>query len=217
MTLKLRGRKRGMTQLFDDHGHSVPCTVIELEPNVITQVKTKEVDGYTAVQLASEKKYKKDQRWKRRRTSKALAGHYAKAGTENHRDLHETRVDSTDEYELNQSVGVTNFNDIEFVDVTGTSKGKGFQGVIKLHGYSGGPAAHGSGFHRHAGSTGMRSTPGRCLPGGKRPSQMGNRRVTTEGLKVVRIDEERNLIIVKGCVPGAVGGTVTVRRSVKKA
>jgi large subunit ribosomal protein L3 len=205
-----------MTQLFNAEGQSVPCTVIEVESNLITQVKTTENDGYNAIQLASNKTSKKDQRWKRRRTSKAIAGHYAKANVETYRDMHETRVESTEGFELGQAITVDQFEDVQFVDIVGTSKGKGFQGVMKLHGFSGGPGSHGSGFHRHAGSTGMRSPPGRCLPGGKRASQMGNRRVTTEALEVIKVDKERNLLIVKGCVPGAAGGTVTVRESVKK-
>lgn len=209
MTLKLLGRKRGMTQQFDQEGNTIVCTVIQAEPNVVTQLKTKEKDGYGAIQTAFEKV-------KESRCAKPIKGHFAKQSLEPRRHLCESRVDSA-AYTIGQELGVDLFESIAFVDVQAVSKGKGYQGVIKLHGFGGGPAAHGSGFHRHAGSTGMRSTPGRCLPGGKRASRMGADVVTVENLKVIRIDKEKNLLLVKGSVPGAVGALVTVSAATKKA
>lgn len=211
------GRKRGMTHIFDDIGNLIPCTVIEFDKNIITQVKTLEQDGYSSVQFGTEVVTAKDPRRKEKRTSKPMRGHFDKSGVEPRKHLQEFRVEGEAEaYEVGQEFGVEIFENIQFVDVTGTSKGKGFQGVMKLHNYSGGPASHGSKFHRRRGSQGMRSTPGRCLPGGKRPGQMGNRRVTTQNLKVVRVDEERNLLIVRGAIPGATDGLVTVSMAVKK-
>ena len=216
MALKLMGRKRGMTQVFDDKGRLVVCTVIEAKPNIVTQIKTKERDGYQAAQVAFEEVTAKDPRRKEKRTAKPQRGHFAKAGVEPRRHLAEFRYDVEGEYEVGQELGIAAFADVAYVDVTGTSKGKGFQGVMKLHNFSGGPAAHGSGFHRHAGSTGMRSTPGRCLPGGKRACQMGNRTVTVQGLEVVQVLEDDALLLVKGQVPGANGGLVYIAPAVKK-
>ncbi len=216
MTRKLMGRKRGMAHVFDDKGNLLPCTVIELEKNVVTQIKTVESDGYTAVQIGFEKVKAKDPRTKESRTTKPLRGHFAKNDVEPRKNLCECRVSDVEGYEVGQEFGVEIFQDAEFVDVTGTSKGKGFQGVMKLHNYSGGPASHGSKFHRRRGSQGMRSTPGRCLPGGKRPCQMGNKRVTTQSLRVARIDEEENLLLVCGAVPGPTDGLVCISPAVKK-
>ena len=131
------------------------------------------------------------------------------------RHLIETQVDDISEYSLGQRLGVTLFQDVKYVDVVGVSKGKGYQGVMKLHGFKGGPASHGSGFHRHAGSTGMRSSPGRCLPGGPRPSHMGDDRVTVQNLRVVAIDEARNLIMVEGATPGAKGALLEISEAIK--
>lgn len=211
---KLMGKKRGMIQLFDDAGNAVPCTVIEAQPNVITQIKTKDIDGYTAVQVGFDKIEANDPRTVERRAGKPLAGHFKKAGVEPCRYLSEFHVENTDEYKLGQELTVELFNDIPFVDATAISKGKGYQGVIKLHNYSGGPAAHGSGFHRHAGSTGMRSSPGRVLPGGKKASHMGLDRKTVQNLEVVKIQD--NLIIVKGQVPGPRNGLVYLTKAIKK-
>jgi large subunit ribosomal protein L3 len=216
MTRKLMGRKRGMAHVFDDNGNLIPCTVIELEKNVVTQIKTVESDGYTAVQIGCEKVKAKDPRTQESRTSKPLRGHFAKHGVEPRKNLCECRVDDVENFEVGQEIGLEIFKDVEFVDVTGTSKGKGFQGVMKLHNYSGGPASHGSKFHRRRGSQGMRTTPGRCFPGDKRPGRMGNRQVTTQSLKVVRIDEEEKLLLVCGSVPGATDGLVCVSLAMKK-
>ena len=217
MALKLMGKKRGMMQLFDDSGNVVICTVIQAEPNVITQIKTKESDGYNAIQLGFDKIVVNDQRTLKSRITKPLLGHYKKNSLEPRRHLTEARLDAVDGYSLGQEIGVKEFAEVTFIDVTAMSKGKGYQGVMKLHGFAGGPASHGSGFHRHAGSTGMRSTPGRCLPGGPRASHMGYDRKTVQNLRVVRIVEEDNLIIVEGSVPGPDNGLVYIAPATKKA
>ena len=215
MALKFMGKKRGMTQLFDDQGNVITCTVIEAEPNVVTQIKTTEVDGYNAIQLGFEKVRVKDPRTMRKRVTKPLLGHYEKASVEPRRYLLETRLESVDNYAQGQELTVAEFEEVPYVDATAISKGKGYQGVIKLHHFSGGPASHGSGFHRHAGSTGMRSTPGRCLPGGPRASHMGYDRVTIQNLQVMMIDKNENLILIKGAVPGPVNGLVVLSAAVK--
>lgn len=211
---KLMGKKRGMIQLFDEAGNAVACTVIEAEPNVVTQIKTKEIDGYAAIQIGFDTIQANDPRTVESRAGKPLAGHYKKAGVEPRRFLTELRVDNTDEFKLGQELTVELFSDIAFVDATAISKGKGYQGVMKLHNYAGGPASHGSGFHRHAGSTGMRSSPGRGLPGGKKASQMGLDRKTVQNLEVVKVQD--NLIILKGQVPGPRNGLVYLTKAVKK-
>lgn len=210
MALKLMGKKRGMMQRFDDKGNVVVCTVIEIDPNIITQIKSKEKDGYNAIQLGFDKT-------KEKLTNKPQIGHFKKAGVDIFRHLAESRVDGVEEYSVGQAFGVSAFAEVPYIDATATSKGKGYQGVMKKHNFSGGPAAHGSGFHRHAGSTGMRSTPGRCLPGGKRASQMGNAKVTTQSLKVVEVDEANNILIVEGSVPGPNNGLVYISQAKKKA
>lgn len=215
MALKLMGKKRGMIQLFDDTGAVVVCTLIEAEPNVVAQVKTTETDGYNAVQLGFEKVQGKDPRTKERRTSKPLRGHFAKNNVEPRRHLVESRIDDVSSYTPGQEVGVEVFENVSFVDVIGVSKGKGYQGTMKKYNFAGGPASHGSGFHRHAGSTGMRSTPGRCLPGGPRPSHMGSEKVTVQGLQVVKIMKDENLILVKGAVPGSKGDLVYISAAIK--
>lgn len=216
MKLRLMGKKRGMTQLFDDKGNIIVCTVIEAEPNVVTQVKTKESDGYEAIQLGFSKVKGKSQYTIDARTPKPQLGHFKKAQVEPRVHLQESRMEKASDYALGQEISVAAFKEIGFVDATAVSKGKGYQGVIKRHGFSGGPASHGSGFHRHAGSTGMRSTPGRGLPGGKKAGQMGNERVTIQNLKVVMVNEEDHLIVVQGQVPGPRNGLVTISPAVKK-
>lgn len=216
MALKLMGKKRGMTQIFDDVGNVVVGTVIEVEPNVVTQIKSKENDGYTAIQTSFEKVKVKDPRTLDRRTTKPLRGHYKKASVEPRKYLTESRLENVEEYSVGQELTVGLFSDVAFVDATGISKGKGYQGVMKRHNFAGGPASHGSGFHRHAGSTGMRSTPGRGLPGGKKAGQMGNEQVTVQNLEVVKVFEEDNIIVVKGQVPGARNGLIYLSKAVKK-
>jgi large subunit ribosomal protein L3 len=216
MTLKFMGKKRGMTQLFDEQGNAVVCTVIEVEPNVVAQIKTKETDGYNAIQLGFEKVTGKDPRRIIARTKKPQRGHFQKASIEPRRYLAESRVEKVDEFTLGQEIGVGRLAGVEYVDATAMSKGKGYQGVIKRHHFAGGPASHGSGFHRHAGSTGMRSTPGRCLPGGKKAGHMGYEQVTVQNIKVVQINEEDNLILLEGQVPGPNNGLVYIAAAKKK-
>lgn len=215
MSLKFMGKKRGMIQLFDDKGNAVACTVIEAEPHVVTQIKTKETDGYTAIQLGFEKITTKDPRTVEKRVTKPLLGHYKKASVEPRRYLLESRLEKVDEYSVGQEISVSVFDEIPYVDATAISKGKGYQGVIKLHNFAGGPASHGSGFHRHAGSTGMRTTPGRCLPNSPRASHMGYDRKTVQNLKIIMIDKEDNLIIVAGAVPGPKNGLVALSAAIK--
>ena len=216
MALTMMGKKRGMMQLFDEKGNVVVCTVIEAEPNVVTQIKTKEVDGYNAVQLGFDRVKGKTQFTIEKRTGKPQLGHFKKAGVESRRHLKESRVESGADYSLGQEIGVGIFDGVEFVDATAISKGKGTQGVMKRHHFAGGPASHGSGFHRHAGSTGMRSTPGRGLPGGKKAGRMGAEKVTIQNLQVVKVDPENQLIVIKGQVPGPRNGLVYLSQAVKK-
>jgi large subunit ribosomal protein L3 len=216
MALKLMGKKRGMMQLFDEQGNTIVCTVIEAEPNVVTQIKTKATDGYEAVQIGFEKVKGKDSARIEERTSKPLRGHFKKANVPARRYLNESRLDKASDYQLGQELGVGTFTVGTYVDVTGQSKGKGFQGTMKLHNFRGGPASHGSSFHRHAGSTGMRTTPGRCFPGGKRASHMGDERVTVQNLLVVLVNEEEHLILVSGAVPGANGSLVSISQAKKQ-
>lgn len=214
--LRLMGKKRGMTQLFDDKGNAIVCTVIEAEPNVITQIKTVETDGYQAVQLGFEKVIVNDERTIQKRVTKPLRGHFGKAGVAPRRYMSESEAEHVEGYTVGQEIGIDTYAEIPYVDICGTSKGKGFQGTIKKYNYAGGPASHGSGFHRHAGSTGMRSTPGRCFPGGPRPSHMGDERKTVQSLRVVSIVPESNVLLVEGQVPGARNGLVYISPAIKK-
>lgn len=212
MSLRLMGKKKGMTRVFSDTGEMIVCTVIEAAPNVVIQLKKKEKDGYNAVQMGAVKVRAS----KLRNVKKPQKGHFAKAKVEPLKHLAESRVQDENEYEVGQEVGVEYFADTTYVDVVGTSKGKGFQGVMKRHGFAGGPAAHGSGFHRTAGSTGMCSNPGRTFPGVKMAGHMGDERVTIENLEVIKIDQERKLILVKGAIPGARDGLVYIRKAMKR-
>ncbi len=213
MTLKFMGKKLGMTRIFDKDGNHVVCTVISAEPNVISQVKRKEGnDGYEAIQIAAFKVKAP----KLRNVTKPLKGHFAKAAIEPHTRLEEARVANAEQYQVGQQITVSAFADVTFVDVRAMSKGKGHQGVIKRHHFAGGPASHGSGFHRHGGSCGMRSSPGRCLPGQKKSGHMGAEMVTTQSLRVIRADEERQVLLIEGSVPGARGGIVCITKAMKK-
>jgi len=213
--LKLMGKKVGMTTVFDEQGRNIPCTVLHVEPNVITQLKTVETDGYEAVKLGHEKIAGKNQKKIQAKVTKPLYEDYKKKNIESRRRLKESRI-STEGYELGQELDLSYFENEKHVDIQGVSKGKGYQGLMKLHNFKGGPAAHGSGFHRHAGSTGMRSTPGRCFPGGPRPSRMGGRTHTLQSLKVISIHKEKNLLLVKGAVPGTRGSLVYLSKAIKK-
>lgn len=212
MKPKLMGIKKGMMQLFDDQGNKVVCTVIATEKHVVSQVKKKDTDGYEAIQLAA----LKVQPAKIRNVTKPLMGHYKKAGIEPRKFVCESRVEGADQFQVGQEIGVESFVEGAYVDVIGISKGKGYQGVIKRHHFAGGPAAHGSGFHRHGGSCGMRTSPGRCLPGQKKAGRMGGEQVTAECLKIVKIDAEKQVILVAGPIPGARGGLVYITESKKK-
>ncbi len=212
MSLKFLGQKKGMTRVFDSEGNLIAATIIEAEPNMIVQIKNRLKDGYSALQLASNKVSKKQES----RLNKPRLGHFAKAKVSPYRYLSESRVDEVGEYEVGKEIDLSYFKVDEYVDVCGLSKGKGFQGVMKLHGFRGGPASHGSGFHRHAGSTGMRSTPGRCLPGGPRASRMGGDKVTVQNLKVLAIDLDKNLLVLKGAIPGGKNSMLYISKAEKK-
>ena len=212
-TIGLVGRKRGMTRIFTDSGETVPVTVIEALPNRVTQLRSAERDGYRAVQVAAGAS-------KPSRIAKPLAGHYAKAKVEPGESLREFRLPAGEgeDLEVGAEIKVDAFSVGQIVDVTGTTIGKGFAGVMKRHNFAGGNASHGASVsHRVPGSIGQRQTPGRVFPGKRMAGHMGNRRRTTENLEVVRVDAERNLLLIRGAVPGAPGGEVVVRPSIKAA
>ena len=203
------GKKIGMTQVFTTEGKLIPVTVIEVEPNVVTQIKTVEKDGYEAVQLATDTIREK-------LSNKPEMGHTNKANTAPKRFLKEIRGVNVNDYTLGQTIGVDIFEAGEIVDVTGTSKGKGFQGVIKRHNQTRGPMGHGSQYHRGVGSLGT-LLPMHVLKGKKMPGQMGNVQRTVQNLEVVSVDTENNVILVKGNVPGPKKSFVMIRTAVKKA
>lgn len=206
MTLGVIGEKLGMTQVFDADGICIPVTVIKVDPLTVTQVKTLETDGYSAVQLGTKVTTPKH-------LTKAQLGHLAKNKLENFRHLQEFRVDNSGEYSVGQTVDLNILENIEKVDVTGKSIGKGFQGTVKRHNFSRGPMAHGSKNHRAPGSIGAGTTPGRVYKGLNMAGNMGNETVTVTKLKVVKIDAEKNIILVKGSVPGPEGKLVTIKPS----
>ena len=201
------GRKKGMTEVFTTDGKLIPVTVIEVEDNVVSQVKTKENDGYEAIQLATVEK-------KESRSNKPETGHLKKANTTPKRFLKEIRGVSVSDYALGDVLKADVFAAGEMVDVTGTSKGKGFQGVIKRHNQSRGPMSHGSQYHRGVGSMGT-MLPMRVLPGKKLPGHMGHVQVTIQNLEVIKVDLENNVILIKGSVPGPKNSLVLVRTAVK--
>ena len=198
------GKKIGMTQIFAEDDTVIPVTVIQAEPNTVCQVKTTDTDGYEAVQLAFG--YVKP-----RRVNKPMTGHFEKQGVEPKRYLREVRVENAGEYKSGDTQTVAAFVDVKKVDVTGTSKGKGFAGVMKRYGFAGGPGGHGAHFHRAPGSVGQCATPSRVFKGLRLPGHMGCDTVTVRNLEVVRIDEDQNLILVKGAVPGGKNALVRVR------
>lgn len=212
--MSLMGKKEGMLHVFDKDGNLVACSVISIEPNVVTQIKTVEKDGYTSLQMGSGKESAPLKTLQKRYT-KAKLGHLKKSGDQVFRVLKEVRVSEEviGSTSLGAAFGIEVFEGVGAVDVSGVSKGKSFQGVMKKYGFRGGPGSHGSGFHRHAGSIGMRSTPGRCFPGSKRPSHMGSENVTIKNLEVIKIDLERKVLLVKGAIPGSKGSVVVVKRS----
>ena len=204
------GRKIGMTQIFDEKGNVVPVTVIEAGPCIVAQVKTVETDGYDAIQLGFEDV-------KDKHINKPEAGHFAKAKLANKKHLREFRLDSIEGYKVGDELKADVFEAGERVDVQGISKGKGFQGVIKRHGQHRGPMGHGSMYHRRPGSMGATSTPGRVFKGKKLPGHMGRVTVTIQNLDVVKIDMDKNVILVKGSVPGCKGAILKIKSTVKAA
>ena len=202
------GRKIGMTQVFTKSGKLIPVTVISVEPNVVTQIKTKENDGYEAIQLGFETKREK-------LATKASIGHTNKANTTPKRFFKEIRGVDINNYSLGQEIKTDIFEAGEVVDVTGVTKGHGFQGVIKRHGQSRGPMGHGSMYHRRPGSMGPTSTPGRVFKGKKLPGHMGVETVTIQNLQVVAVDFDKNALLVKGSVPGNKGSILKIKTSVK--
>jgi large subunit ribosomal protein L3 len=211
MAIGVIGRKAGMTRVFTDAGESIPVTVIEVEPNRITQVKDAETDGYRALQVTTGSR-------RASRVTKPMAGHYAKAGVEAGRGVWEFRLDDGEGEDLaiGAEISVSVFEAGQMVDVCGTSIGKGFAGGVKRHNFRTQDATHGNSLsHRAPGSIGQNQTPGRVFKGKRMAGQMGNVRVTQPNLEVVRVDSERNLLLVKGAVPGAKGGDLIVRPAVK--
>lgn len=205
----LIGKKVGQTTVFEESGKATHVTVLEIGPCVVIQKKTQEKEGYNALQLGfSEKKEK--------HTTKALQGHFKKSGATPKRILKEFRVGDAGIFQVGQTLTVENMKDVTWVDVTGVTKGKGFQGVVRRHGFRGGRNSHGSMFHRAPGGIGASSDPSRVFPGTRMPGHMGTDQNTVLNLKVVKIDTDNNLLFVRGAVPGADGGIVTVRPSVKK-
>ena len=209
MSIGIVGRKCGMSRIFTENGESVPVTLIEATPNRIVQIKTRESDGYQAVQVAAGEK-------RAALVTRPLAGHYAKAKVEAGRGLWEFRVDALDGYEIGGEIRADIFSVGQVVDVQGTTKGKGFQGTIKRWNFTIGDATHGNSLsHRSPGSLGQRQTPGRVYPGKKMAGHMGAETQTTQNLKVMKVDAERGLIAIRGAVPGAPGGNVIVRPAAK--
>ncbi|NLP15481.1 MAG: 50S ribosomal protein L3 [Clostridiales bacterium] len=200
--------KVGMTQVFGENGVLIPVTVLQAGPIYVTQVKTVENDGYSAVQVAYGD-------IRETLVNKPRKGHFAKAGVENKRFLKEFKLENAEDYQVGQEIKVDIFAQGDKVDATAKSKGKGFQGAIKRHGLHRGPMKHGSKYHRHAGSNSAATSPGKVFKGKKMPGQMGNVKVTVQNLEVVRVDAEKNLILVKGAVPGPKKSLVILKESVK--
>ena len=205
----LIGKKLGMTQIFDEEGRRVPVTVIEAGPCSVVQRKTAATDGYEAIQLGFGVQ-------KPERVAKPLAGHFKKAGVGTMRELREVRVDADDASKAGDTLTAAVFEGVNFVDVLGVSKGKGFQGVMKRHNFGGGRATHGSHFHRTTGSIGMKEKPGRVFKGKKMAGQMGSTDITVQNVKVIQVRAAENLILVKGQVPGANGTTLVLREALKR-
>ena len=202
-------KKLGMTQIFDEDNRVVPVTVVEAGPCVVTQVRTKDIDGYEAVQIAYGD-------IDPRKVNQPQAGHFKKAGVTPRRHVTEIRVEDASAYEVGQDVTAELFNEVLFVDVTGTSKGKGFAGAMKRHGFAGQGASHGNqAAHRRVGGIGACATPGRVFKGKRMAGRMGNEQVTLQNLKVAKVDAASNLLLIKGAIPGTNGGIVTVKTAVK--
>lgn len=211
MAKGILGKKVGMTQVFNARGQLIPVTVVEAGPCVVVQRKTEENDGYTAIQLGLEEKREK-------LVNKPLKGHFAKAGVKPLRFLREIRLSAEEgeQYQVGQVLQADLFKEGEKVDVIGASKGKGFAGVVKRYGFNRGPMAHGSMYHRRPGSLGA-TDPARVFKGRRLPGRMGGERVTVQGLEVVKVDPEKNLLLIKGAVPGRRGALLLVKEAVKSA
>ena len=209
MKKALLGKKLGMTQIFNKDGKVIPVTVIEAGPCTVVQVKTKDADGYDAIQLGFGNV-------KAKKVTKPAQGHFKKANVEPKKHLREFRLEEIS-YNVGDELKADVFTAGEFVDITGTTKGKGFQGVIKRHGQSRGPMGHGSMYHRRPGSMGPTSTPGRVFKGKKLPGHMGMQTVTIQKLEVVNVDLDKNVILVKGSVPGNKGAILKIRNSVRSS
>ena len=203
MTLGVIGKKLGMTQVFDEQGLAIPVTVIKVDPLTVTQVKTVDSDGYNAIQVGVEPA-------KEKHLTKAEIGHFKKNGLENFRHLQEFRVENPENYTVGQTIDLSVLTEGTKVDVTGTSIGKGFQGTVKRWNFGRGPMAHGSKNHREPGSIGAGTTPSRVIKGKRMAGNMGNERVTITKLKLVKVDAENGLVLVKGSVPGCEGRLVTI-------
>lgn len=208
MTKGILGRKVGMTQIFSDAGEMLPVTVIEVQPNVVLQLKNAETDGYNAVQLGYEDK-------RVVLSNKPAQGHVKKANTAPKRFIREIRDAELGDVEVGNEIKVDTFAAGDIVDVTGTSKGKGFQGVIKRHNQSRGPETHGSRYHRRPGSMGMATHPGKVFKGKKLAGRMGGEQVTVQNLEIVRVDTDRNVLLIKGNVPGAKKSLIEIKSAVK--
>ena len=204
------GKKIGMTQVFDEQGVHVPVTALQLGPCVVVQIKTAGKDGYDAVQLGFGER-------KAKNAGKAQEGHCKKAGVALQRSLREVRLDAGETVKVGDMVGAAQFKDVAFVDVLGLTKGRGFQGVVKRHGFGGGPASHGHMAHRRPGSIGNRTWPSRVFKNRRMGGHMGFVHMTQQNLKVVQVREEDNVILVRGAVPGPTGGILLVRKAIKKA
>lgn len=205
MSKFMLGRKAGMTQIFDEDGVVIPVTVLECGPLFVVQKKTADVDGYEAVKVGFEDK---------KRVNRPKQGEFDKAGVAPKRIMREFTPDTA--FEPGTEIKVSDMFEVgDSVDVSGVSKGKGFQGAIKRHGQSRGPMSHGSKYHRHAGSMGSAATPAKVFKGKKLPGQMGSERVTVQNLKVVQVDGERNILVIRGAVPGPKGGLLEIKTSTK--
>jgi large subunit ribosomal protein L3 len=205
----LIGKKLGMTSVYDEAGTAVPVTVIEAGPCVVVQQKSNKKEGYSAVQLGFEDR-------KEQRMNKPANGHFKKAGVSAKRILREFHVDESSEVAVGDVINAGAFEGVNYVDIIATGKGRGFQGVVKRYGFGGGRASHGGGWERRTGSIGMKEHPGRVFKGKSMPGQMGDKRVTTQNLRVIQVRTEENLIFVKGSVPGATGGIVVIKEALKK-
>lgn len=210
MDIGLVGNKVGMTRVFKEDGNSIPVTVVKVEDNYITQIKTFENDGYAALQVTTGTK---------RHTIKPMAGHFAKANVTPGSGLWEfslSRADDLKEFSLGGTITVSQFAQGQYVDVTGTTKGKGFAGSIKRHHFTMGDATHGNSLsHRVTGSIGQRQSPGKVFKGKKMPGQMGNKQITVQSLEIIKVDEKRKLLLIKGAVPGAPGSCLIIKPAIK--